>query len=63
MPSVVRCSENAQPLQLPTRSITAHGFGVLAQKNKKLASQIVALSSQNDFYEELIAELATMVYA
>ena len=33
------------------------------EKNKNLKAQIAALSDQNDFQEELIVELANIVYA
>ena len=36
---------------------------VLEEENKLLKEQIIALSSQNDFQEELIVELANIVYA
>lgn len=35
----------------------------LAEENKVLKSQITALTDQNDFQEELIVELANIVYA
>lgn len=36
---------------------------VLQEENKLLKSQVQALSDQNDFQEELIVELANIVYA
>lgn len=36
---------------------------VLQEENKLLKSQVQALSDQNDFQEELIVELANVVYA
>ena len=36
---------------------------VLQQENTLLKAQVGALSSQNDFHEELIVELANQVYA
>ena len=35
----------------------------LESENKRLKEQVIALSSQNDFQEELIVELANIVYA
>ena len=35
----------------------------LAAENKRLKEQVAALSDQNDFQEELIVELANIVYA
>ena len=35
----------------------------LAEENKLLRQQVAALSDQNDFQEELIVELAEVVYA
>ena len=35
----------------------------LEEKNKVLSAQVTALSDQNDFQEELIVELANIVYA
>lgn len=35
----------------------------LEETNKSLKDQVLALSSQNEFYEELIVELASVVYA
>lgn len=35
----------------------------LAKENKLLKEQVAALSDQNDFQEELIVELANIVYA
>lgn len=36
---------------------------LLEEENKMLKEQVNALSSQNDFQEELIVELANIVYA
>lgn len=36
---------------------------VLQEENKLLKSQVQALSDQNDFQEELIVELANVIYA
>lgn len=39
------------------------GKAELAEENKLLKEQVAALSDQNDFQEELIVELANIVYA
>ncbi len=36
---------------------------VLEEENRRKDAQIAALSEQNDFHEELIVELANVVYA
>lgn len=41
----------------------AEKIAALDQENKLLSQQILALSDQNDFQEELIVELANIVYA
>ena len=38
-------------------------IAILEQENTLLTQQVDALSSQNDFQEELIVELANIVYA
>ena len=42
---------------------TDERIAILEQENKLLTQQVDALSSQNDFQEELIVELAKIVYA
>jgi hypothetical protein len=50
------------PQPEPTPS-TDERIATLEQENKLLTQQVDALSSQNDFQEELIVELANIVYA
>ena len=50
------------PQPEPTPS-TDERIAILEQENKLLTQQVDALSSQNDFQEELIVELANIVYA
>lgn len=42
---------------------TEEKIAALEQENKLLTQQVSALSDQNDFQEELIVELANIVYA
>lgn len=42
---------------------TDERIAILEQENKLLTQRVNALSSQNDFQEELIVELANIVYA
>lgn len=44
-------------------STTQEKIAALEQENKLLTQQVSALSDQNDFQEELIVELANIVYA
>ena len=53
-------SEHPQPEPTPS---TDKRIATLEQENKLLTQQVDALSSQNDFQEELIVELANIVYA
>ena len=39
------------------------GLIALKEENKVLKSQVEALSTQSDFYEECLVEMATIVYA
>lgn len=45
------------------RPTTEEKIAALEQENKLLTQQVSALSDQNDFQEELIVELANIVYA
>ena len=55
---------NPPPKPEPTpEPSTEERIATLEQENKLLTQQVDALSSQNDFQEELIVELASIVYA
>ena len=55
---------NPPPKPEPTpEQSTEERIATLEQENKLLTQQVDALSSQNDFQEELIVELANIVYA
>ena len=51
-------SEQAEPAPTTDERITA-----LEEENHLLNQQVTALTDQNDFQEELIVELANIVYA
>lgn len=53
---------NAEHPDVPDEP-TPDPIEVLQEENKILKSQVQALSDQNDFQEELIVELANVVYA
>lgn len=53
---------NAEHPEVPVEP-TPDPIEVLQEENKLLKSQVQALSDQNDFQEELIVELANVVYA
>lgn len=53
---------NAKHPEVPVEP-TPDPIEVLQEENKILKSQVQALSDQNDFQEELIVELANVVYA
>lgn len=55
---VLTGGEWSAPEQTDAEKITA-----LQKENKLLSQQVAALSDQNDFQEELIVELANIVYA
>lgn len=52
---------NAEHPEVPVEP-TPDPIEVLQEENKLLKSQVQALSDQNDFQEELIVELANVVY-
>ena len=51
-----------EPEPDPTKS-DAERISALQAENRLLTQQVTALSDQNDFQEELIVELANIVYA
>lgn len=53
---------NAEHPDVPDEP-TPDPIGVLQEENKLLKYQVQALSDQNDFQEELIVELANVIYA
>ena len=59
---VALAAYNAEHPDVPDEP-TPNPIEVLQEENKILKSQVQALSDQNDFQEELIVELANVVYA
>lgn len=55
--------EEEKPVVIEPIPTTDERIATLKQENKLLTQQVDALSSQNDFQEELIVELANIVYA
>ena len=53
---------NAEHPEVPVEP-TPDPIEVLQEENKLLKSQVQALSDQNDFQEELIVEIANVIYA
>lgn len=53
----------ALPDPAPTQPTSAERIAALEHENALLNQQVAALSDQNDFQEELIVELANIVYA
>ena len=52
-----------EPVPITPEPTTNEQIAALQAENKLLKAQIDALSEQNDFHEELIVELANIVYA
>lgn len=52
-----------EPVPIAPELTTEEQIAVIQSENKLLKAQIQALGEQNDFHEELIVELANIVYA